>query len=326
MAALPDSTLRQLLFPSQYFQPGLSALASRLSDLHCVSNTEPRVYRLGSVSCKHSLRSPRQTEQSTSCPVATALLLSWSDELQMFVDTVQGTVLLPHALHQLLEKASKGTQHSDTLLLEHLLDAYPLNMDETIDELRERMNTTTVKGPINHLAKPVCYTLCMICQKWVAHLGGHRHRVHPGASKASLAQAQSGLFIRLLRPGGGGSLQNQRSIKVRVSTSQSQQKKWSQPSLHQPKQQRPPPLIPTYPKSLGWQLYLASCGEDPASVLLLRSLAMKQPPWHPLSESGLDAVEQFLEFLPKALQTYLHQADQRLKSSHSSVRELVTYG
>jgi hypothetical protein len=272
------------------------------------------------MSCNHT----SQARSNANCAVTTALFLSWSAELRMLVDTIQQTVLLPQILRRLLEKGTTGTKHEDSDLLDHLLNAYPLNMDETMDQFCKRIDNTTVKGPIEHLPAPVPFNLCMLCMRWVPHLANHHHRHHQGQSSPKTPESR--LFIALLRPGGGGTLQDQRSVKVQVSTSQSRRNNSSQTSINPPKQHPPPPSLPAYPIVLGWQAYLASCNEDPESVLLLLSLTKKQPPWQTNPEAVLDALERFLGFLPKALQDYLHQADQRLNSSHESVRELVTYG
>ncbi|KAH6905706.1 hypothetical protein BKA70DRAFT_1430578 [Coprinopsis sp. MPI-PUGE-AT-0042] len=323
---MPDDILRQLLFPNTpSLQSGLSALANRLSDLHYAPKTG--VYSFDNATCKH--KTPSLSKRRSDCPVVVALLLSWSTELQMFVDTTLQTIVRPQTLLSLLAQATERTQHNPSVLLSHLLDAYPLNMDETISELSERMDSLVLNGPIDHLDDPVLHRLCEICRRWVrgTQFSSHRNRHHSGAPPGGPPSFQ--LFIFPLRPQGGGDLHYQRSIKVKVSSNRRTPQKQLETNTVQSHQHPIRSLlqpVPVYPHMLGWQSYLASHGDDLESVLLLLSLAKRKSPWQPNADPALDALERFLGFLSKVVQEYLHQADQRLESSHDSVRELVTYG
>ena len=327
---------------STFTQPArVSAYSHRAASLHYDSKTT--MYAFHGLRCQHT--APSVARQSGSkeknCAALEAFHLCWCPELQSIVDTTTKSIVLGRDIQSTLAKVTHATSIDLESLIRHLLDAYSINTNETDVELKNRFEEIVLKELIPVLDQPVCRYQCNLCEKWFASIPRHRHDVKSGKYKPHSQGPISNTttpryFILPLKAGGtSASMLFQKSLKVILAPNfipgpHSEQKcsdlPQSIPTASSPLEHfMPIPnlIIPVYVHQLGWLRYLHRVKDSPQTFLEFKKLATRRRLFVEDGTAG-SAVEDFLLVLPSLVKQYFTQAELRVSTAHSSVRELVT--
>jgi hypothetical protein len=339
---LKEEQLRFLLSPlastSAPFKK-VSVYSDRATSL-CY-DPERALYTFRGFSCQHTTSSVAQSgSRVESCAALEAFILYWCPQLGSIVDIANKSVILGRDVKTTLAKVTRATSIDLETLICHLCSAYPINTLESDRELEERFAKITLEESVPFLDPPVLRYQCNRCQRWVPYIARHRYDVKIGRFKGhsqdpiSDSTAPQYFVLPLKSTGNSAGVALQRSLKVILAPgfihdSDSKQKD-STLLQNFPAASSPPILdliIPAYVHQLRWLEHLHRVKDSPKTFLEVKNLATRASKrTRGLFKDGTPGfvIEDFLLMLPGLVKEYFIQAESRISSAHSSVRELVT--
>jgi hypothetical protein len=341
---LTEEELVVLLSPatSTFKQPArVSAYSHRAASLRYDPKTTMYVFH--GLCCQHTASSAARQSGSKeeNCAALEAFHLCWCPELQSIVDNTTKSIVLGRDVRSTLAKVTHATSIDLESLIRHLLDVYSINTNETNMELKNRFQEIVLKELIPVLDQPVLRYECNICRKWFPNIPRHRHDVKSGKYKPHsqgpiFDTTTPRYFILPLKSGGTSApIPFQKSLKVILAPNfvpdPHSGQKYSDlpqniPTASSPLEHFipiPNLIIPVYVHQLGWLRYLHRVKESPQTFLEVKNLATRRRLFAEDSTAG-SVVEDFLLLLPNLVKQYFTQAELRVSTAHSSVRELVT--